>query len=53
MVGPAKGGIQKMRSKFFEKNKGSGVAVTAGPTGCRGECFEFKKNWQLISKEKA
>ena len=36
----AKGGIEKMRSKFFQKAKSSSVPVTQ-PAGCGGESYEF------------
>jgi hypothetical protein len=34
--GPAKGGIEKMRSIFFQSRKSSGVPVTQ-PAGCGGK----------------
>jgi hypothetical protein len=38
--GSAFGGIEKMRSKFFQRRKSSGVPVTQ-PAGCGGKTDEF------------
>jgi hypothetical protein len=42
LSGSAKGGIQKMRSLFFQKAKRSGVPVTK-PTGCGGKSNQLKR----------
>lgn len=45
--GHAQGGIQKMRSIFFERAKSSGVPVTQ-PAGCGGEYLNHKRTCQYI-----
>jgi hypothetical protein len=40
--GHAKGVIEKMRSKFFQRGKSSGDPVTQ-PAGCGGKSLYFKE----------
>jgi hypothetical protein len=48
LSGSAKGGIEKMRSIFFQKTKSSGVPVTK-PAGSEAKATQYKGNVQYKS----